>query len=35
MALLGAVQMFRGRVLSPAASLFFYALMVRAANRTR
>ena len=35
MALLGAVQMFRGRVLSPAASLFFYALMVRAANWTR
>jgi hypothetical protein len=35
MALLGAYQMSRGRVLNPAASLFFYALMVRAMNRRR
>jgi hypothetical protein len=34
MALLGAFQISRGRILNPAASLFFYALMVRA-MRTR
>jgi hypothetical protein len=34
-ALLGAYQMSRGRVLSPAASLFFYTLMVRAMNSRR
>jgi len=32
MALLGAYQMARGRVLNPATSLFFYALVVRAMN---
>lgn len=32
LALLGAYQMSRGRVLNPAASLFFYALMARAAD---
>ena len=32
LALLGAYQMSRGRVLNPAASLFFYALMARATN---
>jgi hypothetical protein len=35
MALLGAYQMSRGRVLNPAASLFFYVLMVRAASGRR
>jgi hypothetical protein len=35
MALLGAYQMSRGRVFNPAASLFFYALMVRAMNGQR
>lgn len=35
MALLGAFQMARGQALNPAASLFFYALMVRAANGRR
>ena len=35
MALLGGYQMSRGRVLNPAASLFFYALMVRAMNGRR
>jgi hypothetical protein len=33
MVLLGAYQMSRGQVLNPAASLFFYALMVRAMNK--
>lgn len=33
MVLLGALQISRGRLLNPAASLFFYALMVRAMNR--
>jgi hypothetical protein len=35
MALLGAFQMSRGRVLNPAASLFFYALMLRAMTGRR
>jgi hypothetical protein len=35
MALLGVYQMSRGCVLNPAASLFFYALMVRAMNGRR
>jgi hypothetical protein len=35
MVLLGAFQMSRGRLLNPAASLFFYALMVRAMNGRR
>ena len=33
MALLAAVQMWRGRVLSPAASLFFYAAMTNGPQR--
>jgi hypothetical protein len=35
MALLGVYQMARGQVLNPAASLFFYALVVRAASGRR
>jgi hypothetical protein len=35
MAVLGAYQMSRGRVLNPTASLFFYALIVRAMNGRR
>lgn len=35
MALLAAVQMGRGSVLSPAASLFFYAAMARAMDGRR
>jgi hypothetical protein len=33
MALLGAFQMFRGKALNPAASLFFYVMMLRAGRR--
>jgi hypothetical protein len=35
MALLAAVQMWRGRVLSPAASLFLYAAMMRGMDGRR
>jgi hypothetical protein len=35
MTLLGVFQMSRGRILNPATSLFFYALVVRAMNERR